>query len=62
MKPAEPNSLRGLDANLDMQSSAEYRACSPQAFALADHQVGAKLAARGACGKGRPSSSTWTSR
>jgi 5'-nucleotidase (lipoprotein e(P4) family) len=38
--------LRGLDANLYMQTAAEYRACCLQAFYLAEERVKAKVAMR----------------
>lgn len=38
--------LRGLDANLYMQTAAEYRACCLQAFYLAEERVKAKVAKR----------------
>jgi 5'-nucleotidase (lipoprotein e(P4) family) len=37
---------RGLDANLYMQLSAEYRACCYQAYALAKHALSEKIKAR----------------
>jgi 5'-nucleotidase (lipoprotein e(P4) family) len=55
--PADPTvkmeapPFRGLDSNLYMQTSAEYRACCLQAFAWADERVKAKAAGRKADGK-----------
>ena len=46
-----PPTDRGLDANLFMQTSAEYRACCFQAYWLAEERVKAKLAAKGKSGK-----------
>lgn len=43
-KELPPN--RGLDANLYMQTAAEYRACCLQAFYLAEERVKAKVAQR----------------
>ena len=54
--------LRSLDANLWMQSSAEYRACCHQAYNLARRRLIEKLADEPAGGwQNRPrSSSIWT--
>jgi acid phosphatase len=41
-----PPTDRGLDTVLFVQTSAEYRACCLQAYALAEERVKAKLAAR----------------
>ena len=46
-----PATFRGLDANLYTQTSAEYRACCLQAYALARERVKAKMAAHGAGAK-----------
>jgi 5'-nucleotidase (lipoprotein e(P4) family) len=44
--PSESPPFRGLDANLYMQTSAEYRACCLQAYAWAKRLVNAKLRQR----------------
>ena len=47
----EEPAYRSLDANLFMQTSAEYRAACYQAFALAELRLGEKLKAKPAGGK-----------
>ena len=46
-----PPTDRGLDSTLYVRTSAEYRACCLQAYALAEERVKAKLTARSKGGK-----------
>jgi acid phosphatase len=48
---AEDPPYRSLDANLFMQTAAEYRACCLQAFALAEQRLRHKAALRNGAGK-----------